>query len=91
MIIKRQEKQDNTLDYQGTPKITTTKVTTGYDAKTVKDNADAYGSLGSQLHLIRVVLPPISLVLGLLLLVAGFVVSRRQPAPATGGGGGHSA
>lgn len=79
VVIKRQEAQDNTLDYDGEPRITTTKVVTTYDAKTVKQNADDYGTLGVELHLLRAVLPWVSLVLGILCLVVGILVMRRQP------------
>lgn len=78
VIIKRQEAQDNTLDYDGETRITTTKVTTGYDDKTVKANADDYGTLGIELHLLRSVLPYVSLVLGILCLLVGLVVTRRR-------------
>lgn len=77
VILKRTEEQFNTFAYDGTDRITTTKVTTGYDDATVKDNADTYGSLGAQLHLLRVTLPLVFLILGLLALVAGFVLSRQ--------------
>lgn len=78
VIIKRQEAQDNTLDYDGEPRITTTKVTATFDAKTVKANVDEYGPLGTQLHLLRAVLPWVSLFLGVLCIVVGLVVSRRR-------------
>lgn len=81
VIIKREEMQDNTIDYGGSPRITTTKVTTQYDAKTVKANADEYGTQGQLLFLLRAVLPWVSLGLGLLFLVVGFLLaSRARPA-----------
>lgn len=78
VVIKREEIQDNTLDYDGTPRITTTKVTTGFDDATVKANADKYGPLGKQLHLLHTVLPPVLLILGLLAAVGGFLLLRRD-------------
>jgi hypothetical protein len=80
VVIKRQEAQDNTLDYNGEPRITTTKVTTGFDEKTVKQNADDYSTLGTELHLLRNVLPWVSLALGIISLLLGLLMSRqRQP------------
>lgn len=81
VIIKREEQQDNTIDYDGTPRITTTKVTTAYDDATVKDNADTYGPLATQLKLLRTTLPLVFLILGLLMLIGGFVLMRRDEAP----------
>lgn len=82
VIIKRTEAQDNTLDYDGEPRITTTKVVTGYDAKTVSANVDEYGAQGRQLHLLRSTVPLFSLIFGSLLLAAGLVLAgRREDAP----------
>lgn len=80
VVIKRQEEQNNTLDYQGEPQITTTKVTTGFDDKTVKANADEYGSLGTQLWLLNTIAPWVGLIVGLLCIVAGLILLRRTPA-----------
>jgi hypothetical protein len=78
VVIKRQEAQDNTLDYGGESKITTTKVTTGFDAKTVKKNADKYGTEGHLLYLLRSVAPWVSLGLGVICLVVGLLLGRRR-------------
>jgi hypothetical protein len=78
VIIKRAEQQDNTFNYDGEPRITTTKVTTGYDDKTVQQNIDDYSSLSTQLHLLRSVVPLVSLILGIVLLVAGLVLASRS-------------
>lgn len=77
VIIKRAESQDNTLDYGGQPRITTTRVTTGYDDATVKKFADEYGSQGRLLHLVRSVIPQVLFVLGLILMAGGAVLGRR--------------
>ena len=77
VILRRSEQVLQTLDYQGQPRLTLTKVNTQYDAKTVKANADKYGSEGRLLHLVRSVLPLVSLLLGLLLLVLGLALARR--------------
>lgn len=78
VVIKRQEAQDNTLDYNGQPRITTTKVTTGFDAKTVKQNATDYSTLGTELHLLRGILPWVSLALGITSLLCGLLMGRRR-------------
>jgi hypothetical protein len=77
VILKRQEAQNNTLDYDGEPRITTTKVTTGYDDKTVKQNADEYGTLGTELNLLRNILPWVAVGIGILCVLAGLLVNRR--------------
>lgn len=82
VIIKRVEAQDNTIDYNGVPQITTTKATVTYDEKTVRKNIDDYGSQGSMLNLVRNVVPQVLFVAGLLLLVGGIFVGRRKAAPA---------
>lgn len=80
VIIKRTEEQNNTIAYNGEDKITTTKVTTGYDDKTIKENADKYGPLGSGLKLARTTLPLLFGILGLLALIGGVLLTRRQGA-----------
>lgn len=79
VIITRTEAQDNTIDYNGVPQITTTKATVNYDAKTVRKNIDDYGSQGKMLNLFRNVAPQVSFVLGLVLVVGGIVIGRRRP------------
>lgn len=83
VIIKRTEQQYNTIAYNGEDKITTTKVTTGYDDATVKGNADKYGPLGSGLKLARVTLPVLFTILGLLALIGGALLVRRREAGET--------
>lgn len=78
VILKRSESVNETLNYQNEPRVTLTKVTTGYDDKTVKKNADEYGSQATLLHLVRVTGPLAALVLGLLMVIAGIVLGRRR-------------
>lgn len=78
VVVKRTEAQNNTLDYQGQSRVTTTEVTTGFDDATVQANVDEYGSQASLLHLVRAVVPQVSFVLGLLMLVGGIVLGRRR-------------
>ncbi len=77
VIINRVEEQNNTLDYDGTTRVTTTRVTSGYDAATIEGNADDYGPKGTQLNLIRNVLPWVLLGIGVLALVGGILLFRR--------------
>lgn len=77
VILKRSEKVLNTLDYQGQPRLTLTNVDTQYDATTVKDNADKYGSQGRLLHLVRTTVPLVSLLVGIFLLFLGLTLGRR--------------
>jgi hypothetical protein len=77
VILRRSEQVLDTLNYGGEPRLTLTKVNTQYDDKTVKHNADKYGAEGRMLHLVRSVVPLVSLLLGLVLLVLGLVLARR--------------
>lgn len=78
VIIKRVEAQNNTIDYNGVPQITTTKATVTYDEATVRKNIDEYGSQGSLLNLTRNIAPQVLFVVGLLLLVGGVIIGRRK-------------
>jgi hypothetical protein len=86
VILKRSEQVLDTLNYDGQPRLTLTKVNTQYDDKTVKHNADKYGAEGRLLHLVRSVLPLASLLLGLIVLFLGLTLGRR---PANAGGQRH--
>jgi hypothetical protein len=77
VILKRSEQVLSTLDYDGAPRLTLTKVTTGYDAKTIKHNADEYGSQGRMLHAVHSAVPLVSLLLGLVLLFLGLTLGLR--------------
>jgi hypothetical protein len=79
VVLKRAEAVNETLNYQGEPRITLSKVTTGYDDKTVKANADQYGSQAKMLHFARSTLPIILFVLGVVMVIAGIVLGRRRP------------
>lgn len=83
VIIKRAEAQDNTIDFDGSPRITTTKVTTGYDDATVKKNVKDYKGLSSQLTLLYTTAPIICLILGGLLVLAGLglMLTRGSRSP----------
>jgi hypothetical protein len=82
-IIKGQEDQYSRFQYQGQDAITVTDVVIAYDDATVQANADEYGPAGQQLNLVRNVVPLWGAILGLILLVVGFVLvlrPEREPA-----------
>jgi hypothetical protein len=79
-ILDRQEVQNNTLQYNGEDRVTTTAVTTSYSDETVAANVDDYGSKSSLLSLVKTTLPLVLGILGLLLVVGGILVHlRRRP------------
>lgn len=71
VIIKGQEQQFNTLRVDNRDQLITTKATLAYSPASVQMLADTYGSKGSQLHLVRTVLPLIALIAGIVLVIAG--------------------
>jgi hypothetical protein len=71
VIMKAQESPNQTLRYNGEDRVVATRGTTGYPDEQVQANIDEYQSLGSQLHLLRAILPLVGLLAGLLALVAG--------------------
>jgi hypothetical protein len=90
-IIKGEEKQLASLEYNGEPRVTATKVTIAYDDATVKKNVEGakengveeggYKAKAAQLHLIGFWVPLVALIIGLLLI--GLVVaSQFRPRPA---------
>ena len=85
VIIDREEQQKSTIAYDGTDRITATEVVTSYDDATVTGNADKYGSLATQLNLVKNVLPLTFLILGAALIIVGFVLTRRGALAKTDG------
>lgn len=89
-IIKGEEKQLATIDYNGEVKITATDATIAYDDATVKKNVEGakvdgkseggYAEKASQLHLIGFWVPLLSLILGLLLLALAGALALRPRA-----------
>ncbi|MEZ5092432.1 DUF3068 domain-containing protein [Nocardioides sp.] len=71
VIMKAQTSPNQTLRYNGEDRVVATRGTTVYPDSQVQDNIDEYQPLGSQLHLLRVVLPLVGLIVGLLALVVG--------------------
>jgi hypothetical protein len=78
VIIRGQEDQLTVAEYEGEQVATLTDVVIGYNPETISDNVDTYSSLSSQLKAIRIWVPIVGGVLGLLLLVAGLLLMRRR-------------
>lgn len=77
VLIKGQEEQHNYFAYEGEEVVTTTLANIGYDDATVSDNVDTYQPLAFQLKLLRVWVPLVGLVLGLILTGLGVVMVVR--------------
>ncbi len=78
VIIRGQEDQLSVAEYEGEQVATLTDVTIGYNPETISDNVDTYSSLATQLKLIRIWVPLVGGILGLLLLAAGLVMLRSS-------------
>lgn len=85
VIIKGQEQQNKRFEAAGLPTIPVTVGTIGYSDETVADNADAWGTKGQLLKLIRTTVPVVGIILGVVLIGFGLVLlvrRRREEAPA---------
>lgn len=78
VIIRGQEDQFVTAEYQGEEVATLTDVTIGYNEDTVSENVDTYSSLSSQLKIIRVWLPILGSIAGVLLILVGVLLILRR-------------
>lgn len=78
VIIRGQEDQYVTAEYEGEQVATLTDVVIGYDDATITDNVDTYSSLATALKAVRLWAPLASLVLGLLLVVGGALLIVRD-------------
>jgi hypothetical protein len=80
-IVKAVENPNSVFMYNGEQRLIKTQGTTGFTDGQVKDNIKEYKDKGSQLHLVRVVLPLAGLILGLLFVLVGaavIAVARRR-------------
>jgi hypothetical protein len=77
-IIDQQVSQDSTLAVDGEDRVTVTKADLKYTQATVDANVKDFKTKASQLTLVSSTLPIVTIVLGLLLLIAGVVLGRRQ-------------
>lgn len=78
VVLKRQEEQSATLQYEGEDRTTLTDVVTSFSDETVQKNVDDYGPKSTQLKLIRTTLPLVLGIGGLVLLLLGFLLHRRS-------------
>ena len=83
VIIRGQEDQLTVAEYDGEQVATLTDVVIGYNPETISDNVDTYSALSTQLKVIRIWVPLVGGIVGLLLLVVGLVLlARSRPEPA---------
>jgi hypothetical protein len=85
VVIDRVSETANTLAYDGETVITTSGGTFQYTDKQVQDNVDEYKGKASSLQAVHTTVPLVGLVLGLLLILGGVLLSRRNrnQSPAT--------
>ncbi len=76
IIVKGEEVLNTRFQKDGEDLVTLQKGTISYDDATVKANAEDAGSKGSSLNLVRNVLPLTFAILGVLLMVGGFLLLR---------------
>jgi len=80
VVINRQEVQGATLQVDGEDRATLTDVTTQFTDETVQNNLDDYSSKPALLKMVRVILPLVLGIGGLVLLLVGLLLSRRSSA-----------
>jgi hypothetical protein len=78
VLIKGQEDQHNYFSYNGEEVITTTDGVIAYDDATVTSNVDTFKPLALELKLVRIWIPLLGLVLGLVLIALGTVMVIRR-------------
>jgi hypothetical protein len=77
-IVSQSLASNNTLAVDGEDKVTTTKADIQYTPATVDSNVSDFKSKASLVKLVHTTGPIITIVLGLILLVLGFVLARRN-------------
>jgi hypothetical protein len=78
VIIDRVSETANTLAYEDEQKITTSGGTFQYTDQQVKDNVDEYKGKASSLQAVQTTVPLVGVILGLLLILGGVLLSRRN-------------
>jgi hypothetical protein len=76
IVVKGEEVLNTRFQKDGEDLVTLQKGTISYDDATVKANAEDAGDKGSSLSLVRSTLPLTFLILGVVLLLAGFLLVR---------------
>lgn len=70
-VIKGQEEQDSYAELDGERLFTITQADVGYSDEAIQANVDEYGPLGSQLNLIKNIVPVWGAIAGVVLLLVG--------------------
>ncbi|GAB3265165.1 PorA family protein [Nocardioides dilutus] len=78
VIIDRVSNTANTLAYEGETKITTSGGEFQYTDQQVKDNVEEYKGKASSLQAVHTTVPFVGVILGLLLILGGVLLSRRN-------------
>lgn len=78
VVIDRVSDTANTLAVDGEVLITTSAGEFSYTDKQVKENVDEYKSTASSLQAVQTTVPPVGVVLGLLLILGGVLLARRN-------------
>lgn len=78
VIIDRVSNTANTLAYEGETKITTSGGEFQYTDQQVKDNVEEYKGKAASLQAVRTTVPFVGVILGLLLILGGALLSRRN-------------
>jgi hypothetical protein len=80
VIFKGQEQQFVVAEYNGDEVATLTDATLAYNDETINDRVDEYAPLASQLKLVRVWVPLLGGILGVVLLIIGIALVARGSA-----------
>jgi hypothetical protein len=80
VIFKGEEQQFVVAEYNGDEVATLTDATLAYNDETINDRVDEYAPLASQLKLVRVWVPLLGGILGILLLIIGLAMAARGSA-----------
>ncbi len=78
VVIDRVSETANTLAYEGEAVITTSGGTFQYTDQQVKDNVEEYKGKASSLQAVQTTVPFVGVILGLLLILGGVLLSRRN-------------
>jgi len=78
VVIDRVSETANTLALDGETLITTSGGTFQYTDKQVKDNVDEYKGKASSLQAVQTTVPVVGIGLGLLLILGGVLIARRN-------------
>lgn len=82
VVLNRIEEQGATLQVDGEDRAILTEVVTEFSEETIQAGLDEYASKPAQLKAVRLYLPLVLGIAGLVLLLGGLLLARRQSAPA---------